>query len=116
MTILNPNGIPSSSPGLRGTSYPGSTVTRVSNPNGVVSSRVASQMAATPLGLMGIAMRVPRVARASQPWAEGRCPVGAKRANVSAGTSALEREIDQQVCALYGLTPEEIAIVEGTAQ
>ena len=32
------------------------------------------------------------------------------------GTSALEREIDQQVCALYGLTPEEIAIVEGTAK
>jgi len=32
-----------------------------------------------------------------------------------ADTSALEREIDQQVYALYGLTPEEIAIVEGTA-
>ena len=31
-------------------------------------------------------------------------------------TSALEREIDQQVYALYGLTPEEIAIVEGTAK
>jgi len=25
----------------------------------------------------------------------------------------LEREIDQQVCALYGLTPEEIQLVEG---
>ena len=115
MTILNPNGIPSSSPGLRGTSYPGSTVKKISNPNGVVSSRVASPMAATPLRLMKILIRVPRVARASQPWAEGRCPVGAKRANPAAGTSALEREIDQQVYALYGLTPEEIAIVEGTA-
>jgi hypothetical protein len=31
-------------------------------------------------------------------------------------TSALEREIDQQVYALYGLTPEEIAIVEGTGK
>jgi hypothetical protein len=30
--------------------------------------------------------------------------------------SALEREIDQQVYALYGLTPKEITIVEGTAQ
>ena len=49
-------------------------------------------------------MRIPRVARASQPWAGGHSPVGAK-----------EREIDQQVCALYRLTPEEIAIVEGTA-
>ena len=34
----------------------------------------------------------------------------------AADTSALEREIDQQVYALYGLTPEEIAIVEGTAK
>jgi hypothetical protein len=25
----------------------------------------------------------------------------------------MEREIDQQVYALYGLTPDEIAIVEG---
>jgi len=34
--------------------------------------------------------------------------------NEAADTSALEREIDQQVYALDGLTPEEIAIVEGT--
>lgn len=27
--------------------------------------------------------------------------------------SALEREIDQLVYALYGLTPEEVAFVEG---
>jgi type I restriction-modification system DNA methylase subunit len=37
----------------------------------------------------------------------------AKQANPAADTSALEREIDQQVYSLYGLTPEEIAIVEG---
>ena len=42
--------------------------------------------------------------------------LAAKQANPAADTSALEREIDQQVCALYGLTPEEIAIVEGTAK
>ena len=30
-------------------------------------------------------------------------------------TSALEYEIDQQVCALYGLTPEEMQIVEESA-
>ncbi len=29
------------------------------------------------------------------------------------GTSALERQIDEMVYAFYGLTPEEIAIVEG---
>jgi adenine-specific DNA-methyltransferase len=40
----------------------------------------------------------------------------AKQTNPAADTSALEREIDQQVYALYGLTPEEIAIVEGAAQ
>ena len=38
-----------------------------------------------------------------------------KKKDPAADTSALEREIDQQVYALYGLTPEEIAIVEGTA-
>jgi len=32
--------------------------------------------------------------------------------NPAADTIALEREIDQQVYALYGLTPEESAIVE----
>ena len=31
--------------------------------------------------------------------------------NPAADTSALEREIDQQVYALYGRTPEEIRIV-----
>jgi hypothetical protein len=41
--------------------------------------------------------------------------LAAKKQNSAADTSALEREIDQQVYALYGLTPEEIAIVEGTA-
>ena len=35
-----------------------------------------------------------------------------KKKNLAADTSALEREIDQQVYALYALTPEEIKIVE----
>jgi hypothetical protein len=37
----------------------------------------------------------------------------AKQANPQAGTSAWEREIDQLVYKLYGLTEEEIKIVEG---
>lgn len=41
--------------------------------------------------------------------------LAAKKTNPAADTSALEREIDQQVYSLYGLTPEEIAIVEGTS-
>ena len=42
--------------------------------------------------------------------------LAAKRKNPAAETSALEREIDQQVYALYGLTPEEIKIVEDSAK
>ncbi|MGI8964781.1 MAG: Eco57I restriction-modification methylase domain-containing protein, partial [Limisphaerales bacterium] len=42
--------------------------------------------------------------------------LAAKQKNPAADTTALEREIDQQVYALYGLTPEEIKIVEGTAK
>ena len=34
----------------------------------------------------------------------------------NADTKTLEAEIDQQVYALYGLSPEEIAIVEGTGK
>lgn len=36
-----------------------------------------------------------------------------KKANLKADTAALDNEIDQLVYALYALTPEEIAIVEG---
>ena len=36
----------------------------------------------------------------------------AKEENAEADVSALEREIDDRVYLLYGLTPEEIAIVE----
>jgi hypothetical protein len=38
-----------------------------------------------------------------------------KQRDAEADTSALEQEIDQLVYALYGLTPEEIQIVEGSA-
>jgi adenine-specific DNA-methyltransferase len=40
----------------------------------------------------------------------------AKRKNPNADISAREREIDEQVCALYGLTPEEIKIVEDSSK
>jgi len=40
--------------------------------------------------------------------------VGAKNGKPDADTSALEAEIDRQVYALYGLTKEEIALVEGS--
>ena len=40
----------------------------------------------------------------------------AKRTDPDADVSALENEIDQVVYSLYNLTPEEIAIVEGTPE
>ena len=42
--------------------------------------------------------------------------LAAKALAASADTSALEREKDEQVYALYGLTPEEIKIVEESAK
>ena len=39
-----------------------------------------------------------------------------KATNSSADTSALERENDRMVYELYGLTGEEIAIVEGSGK
>jgi hypothetical protein len=42
--------------------------------------------------------------------------LAAKQRDAEADTSALEREIDELVYALYGLTPEEIKIVEGASQ
>jgi restriction endonuclease S subunit len=38
-----------------------------------------------------------------------------KRSKSAADISALETQLDAAVAKLYGLTPEEIAIVEGTA-
>ena len=42
--------------------------------------------------------------------------LAAKEKNPAADTTTLEDEIDQQVCALYGLTPEEIKIVEDSSK
>jgi hypothetical protein len=96
--------------------------------------------------LTTISIRSPRVARSSQPWAERHCPVGAKRkqpaafaalperaehdalvrlvegilsakrAAPDADTTALEREIDERVYRLYGLTADEIKLVEESAK
>jgi hypothetical protein len=44
------------------------------------------------------------------------CSFAAKKHDPKADTTAWEREIDRLVYELYGLTEEEIAIVEGTAK
>jgi hypothetical protein len=41
--------------------------------------------------------------------------LAAKQRDGEADTSALERGLDELVYALYGLTPEEIRIIEGKA-
>jgi hypothetical protein len=93
----NPNGIPSHSPGLRASRYPGKRPHRMINPNGVVySSFLPTSNLCLSLDLffsmfcnnarrssghnpVGVAMFIrsfPRVARCAQPWAMGRNPVG----------------------------------------
>ena len=42
--------------------------------------------------------------------------LAAKQRDAEADVSALEREIDELVYALYGLTPEEIKLVDGAAK
>ena len=105
--MKNANGVSSLNPGLPA---PGGLPWVARPPiifqpqRGCVPSR---RFATTPSGLTMVFRCTPKVARSSQPWAERRSPVGAV-----ADTSALDRERDQQVYALYGLTPEEIKIVE----
>ena len=75
----NANGVPSQSPGLARSAYPGSTAqTILTTPTGLrpTTGRDAS---GTPLGFDGIGRGVPRVAPAAQPWALGQNPVGVRR-------------------------------------
>ena len=65
----------------------------------------------------------PRVARASQPWAELCNPFGVMRpagssaaqATLQNAVTATDRQVDALVYDLYALTPEEIQLVEGGA-
>ena len=77
----NPNGIPSQSPGLRGTSYPGSPSAKIPNRNAVAAIPVRpsrATFATTALRLNPFPHRDPR-----QPWAGGRNPVGIGRGHGS---------------------------------
>jgi prepilin-type N-terminal cleavage/methylation domain-containing protein len=74
----NPNGIPARSPGLSQGDYPGSAIRELHQPQrGCGDSLLYTVFAATPLGLLPVGRRLPKVGAARQPWAEGRCPVGA---------------------------------------
>ena len=69
----NPKGIVSSSPGLRGTSYPGSDAPRIPTPTGLHQVWVAEPQPRR--GCLPSAT-FPRVARTSQPWASSLNPFG----------------------------------------
>ena len=84
---VNPKGIASSSPGLRGTSYPGKAAENHANPNGVAAcARIQPQPR---WGWKNPGGPVPKVARASQPWALSRNPVGILRLPATAHRSRL---------------------------
>ena len=83
----------------RAAGYPGSSCRNIINPERVASS--APPFDATPLGLKTISESAPRVARSSQPWANGRCPVGAnpspplaEQRRILSGLDALQAEVD----------------------
>jgi len=85
-SIPNPNGIPSLSPGLRGTSYPGCPMKTGTTLKGLRHAAPDKPgMDATPLGLEKIFDRFPRIAPASQPWADGRNPFGIETGAGSTG-------------------------------
>jgi hypothetical protein len=69
----NPKGIVSSSPGLRGTSYPGLASVWFSTPTGLLPLAVPGPQ---PRWGWPTPPAFPRVARGSQPWALGRNPFG----------------------------------------
>ena len=70
--FFNPKGIVPSSPGLRGTSYPGSRPDGFSTPTGL---RHVPTSGSHPRWGCWPSARFPRVARASQPWAGGHNPL-----------------------------------------
>ena len=65
--------------------------------------RLPIPLASASLGVVQIAETVDRI-------------LAAKKADPAADTSALEAEIDRLVYKLYGLTDEEIAVVEGRGE
>src|SRR2546427_145087 len=73
----NPEGIVSSSPGLRGTSYPGKSSRDMPTLKGLRRRFAVQNNETRPATLSGLSPRddcQPRVARSSQPWALCRNP------------------------------------------
>jgi len=88
---VNPKGIPSLSPGLRGTSYPGCdrskdspTLMGLQHLTGTTAARHKPAPCCNPFRVEHGSRTQPRVARASQPWAGGYNPFGIEKRRVSA--------------------------------
>ncbi len=80
----NPNGVPSISPGLRGTSYPGCERAMVHNPEGVASHRAAQRC--NPVGVENHFAPLPRVgAPRANPGLRDAIPLGLKTASAHSG-------------------------------
>jgi hypothetical protein len=83
---VNPKGIPSLSPGLRGTSYPGCdrskespTLNGLQHLSGTAAARQKPAPCYNPFRVERGSGTQPRVARASQPWAGGYNPFGIEK-------------------------------------
>jgi len=96
--------------------------------NAILSSRLMEWYLETELRLLGKKsiqyskqyienVPIPRISGQEQQPFEALVDqiLAAKQRDPAADTRTLEAEIDRRVSALYGLTPEEIAIVEGKA-
>ena len=118
LLCYHPERMRSLSPGLRGTSYPGCAMDGGRNPERVASFVLCTAVnptawrreptgrgaEATLTGLVGLSMLEPRVARASQPWAERYNPVGiAQNAPTAVGGYILLA--NRAKCKLSGLAP-----------
>ena len=83
----NPNGIPSQSPGLRGTSYPGSASVKPPQPQRGCGQSVPDRghdLGRNAVGVVSISERAPKIGVARQPWAGGLNPFGIVRGHILA--------------------------------
>ena len=100
LRFSNPNGIASSSPGLRGTSYPRWPKGELPTPTGLRPAAITTRP--QPRWGCWLLNGFPRVARSSQPWALGRNPVGIQRGEFRTRIAADTCSAGFQACCVAG--------------
>jgi len=98
----NPKGILAQSPGLRGTSYPENEGADETQPQRGCGKPLTPH-GHNPVGVDRSSAGLPKVARASQPWAGGHNPVGIGRA-----TPASQRETTMATVGSRPLIPKSV--------